>query len=154
MKLTVINNKILAIDFGERNVGLAITDAGANLVFGKGEIRGQKSLEGIFKAVADVVNEEDVVRVVFGVPESKDGVEVPQVERMQNIGNKLGLYLKKASPGVEVVFQDESFSSYEARSFIKDTGISGYGTKHSEHEVAAMIILNKYLLERELKNGE
>lgn len=148
----MINNKILAIDFGEKNVGLAITDAGANLVFGKGEIRGQKSLEGIFKAVANVVNAEDVVRVVFGIPESKDGLKETQAERMLNIGEKLGLYLKKASPGVEVVFQDESFSSYEARSFIKDTGVSGYGTKHSEHEVAAMIILNKYLLERELKN--
>ena len=29
-------NKILAIDFGENNVGLAVTDPGANLVFGKG----------------------------------------------------------------------------------------------------------------------
>lgn len=154
MKLTVINKKILAIDFGEKNVGLAITDAGANLVFGKGEICGQKSLEGIFKAVADVVNGEDVARVVFGIPESKDGVQGPQTDRMLNIGKKLGLFLKKASPGVEVVFQDESFSSYEARAFIKDTGIPGYGTKHSEHEVAAMIILNKYLLNRELNNNE
>ncbi len=145
MKSKVNNKKILAVDFGEKNIGLAVTDAGAGMVFGNGEIRGKKSLDDIFKAIVKIIIAENVVKVVFGVPVSKEGMDSGQAERMENIGKKLADYIEGPCQGVKLVFQDESFSSFEAREFIREAGVGDFGRKHSEHEIAAMIILKKHL---------
>ena len=104
-------NKILAIDFGENNVGLAVTDPGANLVFGKGLIKGGKSLNDLFSKIKKFCDDEEVNKIVFGLPLGKDGEETDQTGRMKKIAYKLKDYLGN----IPLEFEDESFSSFEAR---------------------------------------
>lgn len=142
------NKKILAVDFGGKNIGLAVTDEVSGVVFGKGVIRGRKSLRDVFMALKRVVEDCDVGTVVFGLPAAKDGGETAQSERMRGIGEKLESYLKDEGFSIKVVFWDESFSSFEAGVFMRGAGGKAYAAKYSEHEVAAMLILEKYLKSR------
>lgn len=134
-------NKILAIDWGENNVGLAITDSGANLVFGKGLIKGGKSLNDLFSKIKKFCDEEQVDKIVFGLPFGKDGEETDQTKRMKKIGEKMEEYLKN----IPLEFEDESFSSFEAREIAGGFEEKELKSRYCEHEIAAMIILRKYL---------
>ena len=135
------NKKILAIDFGESNIGLAATDSGANLVFGKGSLKRGKSLDDIFKKIKGFCDEEQVVKVIFGLPKGKNAEDTEQTERYRRIGRKLSDYLGN----IFFEFEDESFTSYEAREMSAGFEDDLLKTQYSEHELAAMIILRRYL---------
>jgi len=130
--------KLLAIDFGDKNTGLAVCDVSRTMVFGRGVLKGYKSLEALFEQIMGICMDENIAEVVFGVPCGHDGFDTPQAERMRSIGGRLEDYLGK----VQVVFQDESFSSFEADSFSMDEKLR---RKYSQHELAAMLILERYL---------
>jgi len=58
--------------------------------------------------------------------------------RLREIGSQLEEYLGT----ITVVYQDESFSSFEAAAAVKDAHLK---KKYSEHELAAAVILERYL---------
>ncbi|MBU0668005.1 RuvX/YqgF family protein [Patescibacteria group bacterium] len=128
----------MAIDFGDKNTGLAVTDLSRTMVFGRGVLRGYRRLEDLFEQILGICRDEEVTEVIFGVPGGRFGEDTPQVERMRDIGGRLEEYLGD----VPVVFQDESFSSFEADAAKMDSGLR---KKYSQHELAAMVILERYL---------
>jgi putative Holliday junction resolvase len=146
----VKKNKILAIDFGESNVGLAITDPGANIVFGKGLIKGGKSLEDLFSKIKKICDDEEVNKIVFGLPYGKDGEDTDQTKRLKKMGLQMQEYLKN----IPLEFEDESFSSFEAREIAEGFEEKELKSRYSEHEIAAMVILRKYLKHHPEESGE
>jgi putative Holliday junction resolvase len=134
--------KILALDFGNRTVGLAVSDEDRTMVFGRGVIRDFKSLAGLFGRIAEFCMKEGIVGVVMGIPSGKEGQETPQTERIRGIGEKLGDFLKD----IPVEFEDESFTSFEADDYLSGIkGVRGRDRKQMEDELAAVIILKRYL---------
>lgn len=132
----------MAIDFGSRTVGLAVSDEDQTMVFGRGVIRDFKSLNGLFGKIREFCIKENVVEVVMGIPSGKDGQETPQTERIRGFGEKLGELLGD----IEVVFEDEAFTSFEADDYLaKIRGVRGRDRKQMEDELAAVIILKRYL---------
>jgi len=133
--------KILAIDLGQAHVGLALTDPEQVLVFGKGVLRGFKRLDDIFKAVKELCLKEKVVEVVMGLPLDDGGNPTPQSDRIEKIGMKLAKFLGD----IQVNFEDESFTSFEADEFLASRGVKGSNRKLHEDEMAAVQILERYL---------
>lgn len=136
--------KILAIDFGWQYVGLAVTDADRTVVFGKGVIKDFGSLAKLFVKIADFCGKEEVVQVVMGVPTAEDGKQTEQSERMLGIGKKL----EAALEGIPVEFEDESFTSYEADRFLRSVKVKNSERKDTEDEMAAILILKRYLAKK------
>lgn len=130
--------KLLAIDFGDRNTGLAVCDESQTFVFGRGVLSGYKRLDELFEKIVVLCQEENIVEIVFGVPLGKEGEETEQSRRHRDIGSRLEQYIGTIS----VVYQDESHTSFEANSVVKDPKLR---KKYSEHELAAVVILNRYL---------
>jgi putative transcription antitermination factor YqgF len=137
--------KILAVDFGWQYVGLAVTDADRTVVFGKGVIKDYGSLAKLFVKIAEFCAKEQIVQVVMGVPTAEDGKNTEQSEKMINIGKKLEAALKD----IPVSFEDESFTSYEADRFLRSIKVKNSEKKDTEDEIAAILILKRYLA----KNG-
>jgi putative Holliday junction resolvase len=129
--------KILAIDFGEKYTGLAICDEGRHLVFAKGLIKDYKSLEDLFAKVAQFCEEENIKLIIFGIPSE----DIEQSRRFRKIGKKLEKYLKN----IPLEFEDEDWSSFEANNILKGFDMKNLRNKYSEHEISAMIILERYL---------
>lgn len=132
------SGKILGVDFGEKHVGLAVCDESRNIVFGRGVFENYKNLENLFRMIKVFCENNNIVLVVFGVPTGDRGEETVQTERYKKIGRKLGIYLGD----INVDFQDEAFSSFEARKSINDSPVN---VAYSEHELAAVAILERYL---------
>ena len=139
--LKISIGKILAIDFGENSTGLAVSDEKRLMVFPKGVIDDYKSLEEIFWKISLFCQEEQISMIVFGVPIEEEGQEPIQSERFRSIGKRLEKYLRN----VPVEFEDEAFTSFEAENILKGYDFNRLRKKYSEHEISAMIILERYL---------
>lgn len=121
---------ILAIDFGQKNIGLAWTntEVGVVLPFGLA-----KSSE-----LAGLIKKEKIDQVVVGLPLGLDGQENANTARVRVFVSEL-----QSSVNVPVEFYDERFSS-KAADAMSDGGVS-------RDEKSAMVILEDYLAQKKNK---
>lgn len=121
--------KILGIDFGTKNVGIASSDIEGRVAFPKTIL---KRGDNLMFSVKKIAEEEDIHHVVLGVPKN---VEAEWQKDVINFQDEL------KREGFVVELQDESFSSHEAHQ-----GAYGMGLKLNETDaVAAAFILQRYL---------
>ncbi|MBU1992584.1 MAG: Holliday junction resolvase RuvX [Patescibacteria group bacterium] len=123
--------KLLGIDYGSKRVGLAITDPGQEIVFPRETLKNNEHL------VPDLVKmcaEEGVLRVVVGLPLKIDGGDTNQSIITREFADKF-----VGESGLEVIFQDEAYTTFEAEQMME-------GNKHLEKDsFSAMKILEHYL---------
>ena len=127
--------RILAIDPGERRIGVAAADLGLRVAIPLTTIEGGPDA---VEAVARLVEEEGARALVVGLPLSLSGALGPQAQRAQALAGALAQRL-----GVPVLTWDERLTSAEAR-----RRLSGGGRRRDKRDVdalAAAIILQAYL---------
>ncbi|MBT3816971.1 MAG: Holliday junction resolvase RuvX [Candidatus Magasanikbacteria bacterium] len=122
---------ILAVDHGEKRIGLAWAQVGLDLVLPYGLIE-KSGKEGQLEALKKLIVEERIDRVVFGLPfHLESGEETRHTKEIREFAEDLGKSIE-----AEICFEDERLTSQEA-----DT----MGGEVSRDEKAAMIILQSYL---------
>lgn len=100
--------RLMAIDAGERRVGLALSDETQTLARPLAVIKRRSRAED-FSQIGHLVQEHDVVGLVVGHPLHADGSAGPQARRSARYGHRLASAL-----GLPVVLRDEYGSSKEA----------------------------------------
>src|ERR1700687_2555314 len=80
--------RILAIDFGEKRIGLATCDATGQVVAARRTV-GRKSDAKAAAEIARFCAEEEVAEIVLGIPKSPDGAESPFAARIRSFGARL-----------------------------------------------------------------
>lgn len=134
--------KVLAVDYGEKRVGLASGDDLSKIAFPKGVIF-RKSDEQVIVDLLKICEEEGYKKVVFGMPLNAEGGN-KQAEVVKAFIGKF----KKAS-SVEVDTIDEGLSSFEADAYLAD--FSGKKMRMAEGDrdaMAAKVILERYFTEK------
>ncbi len=121
--------KILAIDFGTKTLGLAMTDTDLDIVFPFGSM--QNFEPKVFLNIKDLVLKEDFEEIVFGLPLGMNNEETEATGRVRAFAEKLKEHVE-----VPMHFVDERFSTHEANNM---------GGESSVDEKSAMIILETYL---------
>lgn len=124
--------RILALDVGQRRIGLAVSDEGAKLASGRGWIErrgGRHDLE----AVLAVARREGAGLVVVGLPLALDGSDSLGTERVRGFAGRL------REVGLEVRLWDERLTTAQARR------AGATRTKGELDERAAVLILQSYL---------
>lgn len=134
-------SKLLGIDYGASSIGLAITDSTRQFVFGRETISLKKGLKPVLEKLKELCVEEKIQSVVIGLPLDEEGNETPQTEKIHTFAQKI----QATMPGLEVYFQDESFTSFEADQALAAAGISAKNNKIHQDELAAILILKRYL---------
>lgn len=138
--------RILGIDFGERRIGIAISDPSATIAQPLTVLTRRAGKRPPVQAIADLIEQHDAHHVVIGLPLTLAGDESDWTREVRAFGNKLAL---RAGTGVS--FADERMSSVAAERAVRSLGL-----KRSEREqkeridaAAAMLILQSYLDSRE-----
>lgn len=132
--------KILAIDYGKGSFGLAVCDEGRQMVFGRGVMKNKKGLSFLLEQLNTFCVQEGVVEIVVGLPLGIEGQDTEQTKRIRHFAEKL-----KDKVNLPVSFQDESFTSFEAGQMLKELGVHPQNRKQDEDELAAVLILQRYL---------
>lgn len=131
--------RILAVDHGEKNIGLAISDPTATLA---SPLRVLKHVSRLMDAaqVANLAAENDVALIVIGQSYDEEGKPNLAGRRAAKFAEAL-----KAQTQIPVVLWDESFSTQEARSTRIEMGVSRKKRGGHLDELAAVMILKSYL---------
>jgi putative holliday junction resolvase len=131
--------RILGLDFGMRRVGIAMSDPGRTMAFPVEvyEARGPELDAGFYR---ELVRENEIERIVVGLPLHTSGREGELALRARNFGQWLA-----SVTGRPVVYHDERYSTFEAEQSLLDAGLSSKKRKARRDKLAAQIMLQSYL---------
>ena len=108
--------RLLALDLGERRIGVAASDPTGTLTRPLTTII-RSSVRADSEAVARLVREYAAVRIVVGMPLSLNGTEGPQARKARRYAERLAETIT-----VPIQFWDERYSSATATEILKDRG--------------------------------
>ncbi len=131
--------RLLALDIGEKRIGVAVSDAEGRIAMPVAVIDTRKAL-GDGRDLVRLVEDYEVESVVVGLPLSLDGSEGPQVARVKATADRLAQFLR-----VPLLFADERLSSAEASRRMAEGGLSEKDRRGSVDKIAAAIFLQSYL---------
>jgi putative Holliday junction resolvase len=127
--------KYLSVDFGEKRIGLATSDA-SGLIATPRRTLFRKSDECAIDEIVRFLREEEAGEIVIGIPHHADGRENAFAARVRSFSKKL----EKAA-GVPIRTVNEHLTTREAQG--RPLGASGTDA------AAAAVILEEYLSGRE-----
>lgn len=131
--------RILAIDYGTKRTGLAVTDPLQIIANGLDTV----ATEDLFDFLKKYLAAEEVETIVVGEPLYPDGrpaqihhLVIGFVRKLQNL-----------FPEIEVVMQDERFTSEDAKRVIQKSGARRKKRRDKAlvDKVSAVLILQEYL---------
>lgn len=124
---------ILALDVGDRRVGVALADSQIKIAVPYGYL---ERSDKIIQQITELMLDHDIGTLVIGYPRNQSGEATKQTESVEQFAKELA----EIEIDADLVFQDESLSSVEAErrlGRVKDKG--------EIDAEAASIILQDYL---------
>ncbi len=132
--------RVMAIDWGRRRVGVALSDETATLARPLPTLDGS-SVKQLLDELSAIALREEARTIVVGLPANMDGSEGESAAAAR----KLGASLAQRLPGVSVVFLDERLSTKEARDILIERGERARKKSGRVDQVAAALLLQSYL---------
>jgi putative Holliday junction resolvase len=131
--------RILAVDHGEKHIGLAISDPTATIA---SPLKVIEHISRLMDAaqVANLATENEVALIVIGQSYDEEGKPNLAGRRAAKFAEVL-----KEQTQIAVVLWDESFSTQEARTARIEMGVSRKKRAGHMDELAAVMILKSYL---------
>ncbi len=141
--------RILAIDFGTRRMGLAVSDALGMTAQGLPTLERTRMADDL-EHLRSLVEEHSVERVLVGNPIGHSGAETSMSQRVAEFAEKL----RRRLP-CPVELRDERLTSVEANRTLREAGLSIRKRQRAADRVAAVLLLQSYLdqLENERSRG-
>ncbi|NLV46033.1 MAG: Holliday junction resolvase RuvX [Candidatus Hydrogenedentes bacterium] len=137
----------MGLDIGEARTGIARSDALQIVAFPYKVVRAGTESD-MARDVAMAIQEVSPVLVVAGLPLNQNGEPGPQAAKVKSMVDRL-----RALVSVEIITQDERFSTAEALRVARDMNARSKARKGKVDQVAAALILQTYLDRRQaLKN--
>lgn len=129
--------RVLAVDPGERRIGLAISDAGRTVALPFEVIEAR---EKPVQRIEEIAKEEGVEEIIVGLPLRMDGTEGPAAEAARRLASDL-----EASLGLLVKLVDERLTTKSAIRALHETGVSEKKGRRVVDKMAATLLLQSYL---------
>lgn len=136
--------RTLAVDLGDKRVGLAMSDEGGRFATPL-EVLEVRDADHALEAVRQVAVREGAGCVVIGLPLNMDGTQGPRARQTRAWGARL----RQALP-IDVFYVDERLSSFAAEQRLNERRRSGEkltrkGKKQRRDALAAAVFLQAYL---------
>lgn len=135
--------KILAIDYGDKNIGVAISCPDRVFAFGLQTIRrsSAESFKQPILQLREIIREHNVRTLVLGFPKNMDGTIGTRCEKTLEFRDRLQRNFKS----IEIILWDERMSSLSQERVMSELGLKKDEVKRNIDEAAAIYILQGYL---------
>ena len=130
---------VLAVDYGSRRIGLAVSDPDRVFAFPAGYIE-RRGAEQDLAALRALVEARGIVQIVVGLPIHMHGREGPEAKAARAFAAAL-----EAGTGRKVAMLDERWTSREAERALRATGRRRGDPKGEIDASAAAILLRTWL---------
>lgn len=134
--------RILAIDYGRKRTGIAVTDSLQIIAGGLATV----STSELFTWLEQYLQREQVERIVIGEPRQPNGQPSENLARVQQFVARW----RKAVPDIPIEYYDERFTSVLAHRAMIDGGLRKKDRQNKAlvDEISATIILQDYMRSR------
>ena len=130
--------RVLAIDYGDQRIGLALSDP-LKIIASPYKTIENNDNDYSVDVIQKIIIDEDVELTIVGLPLSMSGEDTEQTKKVKYFSNKL------FSKDINIKFIDERWSSKAAKRSMKDQGIKTGHNKSLVDQTAAAIFLQQYL---------
>jgi putative Holliday junction resolvase len=146
LKNSIKNKKILAIDYGEKRVGLASTDI-FHITFNP--ITTLQNDEKLESKINQIIQKENIQVVIMGFPYRNNSSESIIHQKINDFKESLSTQLN-----IPIYLFDESGSSKQAMQNLVNSGISKKSRRNKQDfdKFAAVVILQNFINEIEGEN--
>ncbi|MFW6123741.1 MAG: Holliday junction resolvase RuvX [Acidobacteriota bacterium] len=131
--------RILGIDYGDKNIGLAVSDK--MLITAQPlksyKARSKREDAQFFK---NLILKHKITKIVIGLPLRMNGSEGTRVQRTK----KFAAWLKNTL-NIPIVYWDERLTTKQASQIMRERGLSHKKKKELVDQISAVIILSSYL---------
>lgn len=141
-----VTGRILAIDYGSRRMGMAVSDPLGITAQGL-ETLGRKSKRKDFARLQEVLRNYEVKEIVLGYPLRMSGEAGPQSEKVAKFAREL-----RQEFNLPVHLWDERLTSAEANRLLRDAELSIEKRARAVDRIAAVLILQAFLDARHSSN--
>ncbi|RUA31587.1 MAG: Holliday junction resolvase RuvX [Chloroflexi bacterium] len=146
MKSETEQPKLIALDFGERRIGLAVSGPGG-LALPAGHIVRTKLAQDVQQVIASA-HERQAQGIVVGIPYTLDGEIGPSAKLARGFVRALRRAIG-AEESLAIHEMDERYTSVEAEGLLRESGVQPSRDRASVDEVAAVLILQRFLVSQE-----
>lgn len=145
-KNIIVLGRIIAIDYGQKKVGFAVTDELQICANGLDTIHVSKA----FDFLKEYISKEKVELIVVGEPHKMNNSNSDSARFIEPFVNRV----KKEIPDIPVVRMDERFTSRMAFQTMIDAGLKKKARQNKElvDKISATIILQSYLMQKDIEN--
>ena len=131
--------RILGIDYGDKRVGVAVSDLLGFTSHGVGTIE-NNGLNTLVRKLESIINEYKPKKIVVGMPLNMDGTRGFRADATDKFISSLSEVYKG-----EIVTWDERLTTMGASRFLNETNTRGKKRKGVIDTVSACLILDSYL---------
>tara|TARA_B100000029_G_scaffold516824_1_gene635300 strand:+ start:7537 stop:8124 length:588 start_codon:yes stop_codon:yes gene_type:complete len=140
---------ILGIDFGERRLGLALSDPTGLIAQGQETLETNNPSESL-TYIIKLIEKTPVVEVILGLPINMDGTKGEMAKKVFNFAEQL-----QDRVSCKVRTWDERLTTIAARRAMADMGLETRGRKGHLDRIAATLLLQNYLdYQRHIRNNQ
>lgn len=132
------SDRVLGIDFGERRIGLALSDPLG--LTAQPLVTLPNRWEKTYADIGRVVTEHGVTRLVVGLPKHMSGQEGEKAEQARVFGEALA-----AHTGLPVEWMDERLTTAQVNRVLTASEMSGAKKRAVVDKLAATLILQSWL---------
>ena len=132
--------RIMGLDFGDKRIGVAVSDPTGLIAQGLAVLERGKSLKADLLRVRDLAEKNEVETIVIGLPRNMDGGLGPQAEKVRMFGQKLAGLLD-----LPVKYWDERLTTMAAEKLLIQADVSRARRRKVIDKMAASLILQGYL---------
>jgi putative holliday junction resolvase len=137
--------RILGIDYGEKRIGLAISDPLGLTAQGLPTIE-RINGEDYLKKLADLIKDKDVKKIIVGLPKSMNNTIGKKAEEVLEFVEVL-----KSNLNLPVTTVDERLTTVRAYRVMSETKMSLRKKQKKVDMISAQFILQSYLDKKSLK---
>ncbi len=135
--------RIMGIDYGDKNVGIALTDPTKTIASAYEVIRRDEevAIKKTIRRIGEIIKENEVTEIVLGYPKNMDGSEGFRCEKTILFKERLERNFKK----IPVYLWDERLSTKGATHSLIEASLNTKEQKEVIDKMAAVFILEGYL---------
>ncbi|AWB45668.1 Holliday junction resolvase RuvX [Paenibacillus sp. CAA11] len=131
--------KIMGLDYGDRRIGVAVSDALGWTAQGVETIERRRDESELLR-IAELVQEHNIEEIIVGLPKNMNGTIGPRGEICMEFAEKLKLQLN-----LPVHLWDERLTTVSAHRTLLEADVSRKKRKQVVDKMAAIFILQNYL---------
>lgn len=131
--------RYLGLDIGDRWIGVAVSDPSGKLASPLTIIGRTKDMADL-EAIDSIIEQNDVGRIIVGLPRSMNGSLGRQAEKVQEFTDQLRRHVE-----VPMEFRDERLTTVSANRLMRESSTKKSKTKARDDAIAAALILQSFL---------